>query len=308
MRPRAATFCSHCGQDLRDGAPLGATAGKSAPAVRKAGGKARPVPSDGPAADASEPTGTTPTPSQQRTISRPPAAAPEAPASFTERYRGTRFETPESRVAGPPRGWRGALSRRYGRVVGAVTLVVLIAAVALAGASSFLLAGSSASPSPGGSNAAAASSSPGGSAPLSGGTNFSPGERAQIAFCIAAGETHELDAAVAALQAGVKSAQHAPLASAASALAEQAPEMRLAAAEMATQGPLKPYATAYDTGLRNVAKAAGALATAAQASNAKAEGTALGALLAAQKQVHAGDAPRAKALQADPTLACTPAG
>ena len=305
LRPSAATFCSNCGQDLRDGAPLGATAGKTAPAVRKAGGK---VPPAAPEARADGPAVATPAPSQQRTISRPPAAAAEAPASFTERYRGTQFETPDSKAAGPPGGWRGALSRRYGRLVGAATLVVLVAAVALAGASSFLLAGSTASPSPGLSGAGGASPSATIPAALTGGSSFSPGERAQIAFCIAASETRELDATLAALQAGVKAAQHAPVASAAAELAGRVQEMRLAATEMATQGPLKPYAAAYDTGLRDVAKAAVTLAAAAQAGNAKGESTALAALVAAQKRVHAGDTPRATALKADPTLACTPAG
>ena len=200
------------------------------------------------------------------------------------------------------------LSRRYGRVVGAATLVVLVTAVALAGASSFLLAGSTASPSPGASGALGAGASPAGPATLTGGTSFNPGERAQVAFCIAAGETREFDADVAALQAGVKTAQHATVASAAAELGGRVQEMRLAAAEMATQGTLKPYAVAYDTGLRSVAKAAATLATAAQAGNAKGESAALSAMLAAQKQVHAGDAQRAKALQTDPTLSCTPAG
>ena len=299
MRPGAATFCSTCGQDLREGAPLGATAGKTAP-PRRSGGKA-----------AASATGVAPEereagPTQQRTISRPPSAQPEG-GSFTERYRGTDYETPESKVANPSRGWRGALTRRYGRVIGAATLVVLVAAVALAGASSFLLAGSSASPSPGASGTVAPSGTPP-MGVLAGGSHFTSAEQAQIAYCIAAVETRDLDAQVAALQAAVKAAQHAAVATGAADLGAAATEMRLAAAEMTNQGALKAYASGYDAGLRAVIKAAASLATAAGSGSAKGEGAALTALLTAQKQVHAGDAPRAKALQADPTLACAPAG
>ncbi|MGZ6344652.1 MAG: hypothetical protein ACXWOW_05005 [Candidatus Limnocylindrales bacterium] len=303
MRPRAATFCSNCGQDLRSGAPVGATAGKTAPAVRRAPR----APLGGP--DIAEPPAAAPPP-QQRTISRPPSAAPEAPASFTERYRGTAVETPESKIAGPPPGSRAAGARRYGRIVGAATLVVLVVAGALAGASSVLLPGANASPTPG---ALGASSSPGSSDAavtplLVAGTTFGPPEAAQVAFCLSAVETDSLDAAIAALQAQVKVAQHAAIAAAASDLASRVTEMRLAAAEMAAWTTTKAYAAAYDAALRAAVKATAALQTAAASGSVKGETVAAAALAAAQKQLHAADPQRTKLLAAAPELSCVPAG
>ncbi|MGZ3588866.1 MAG: hypothetical protein ACXVAE_07345, partial [Candidatus Limnocylindrales bacterium] len=175
------------------------------------------------------------------------------------------------------------------------TLVVLVVAGALAGASSVLLPGANASPPPG---ALGASSSPGSSDAavtplLVAGTTFGPPEAAEVAFCLSAVETDSLDAAIAA---------------AASDLASRVTEMRLAAAEMAAWTTTKAYAAAYDAALRAAVKATAALQTAAASGSVKGETVAAAALAAAQKQLHAADPQRTKLLAAAPELSCVPAG
>lgn len=323
MRPEAATFCSNCGQDLRPGAALGAKR-PGATIVRKLPPGGAPTGASAAVPPASIPSQPLPTaapsaagPGRPRLIrpsrgaspgpaARPgttPANAAPDPRSFRDRYSGTQFETPEARALRPA----GATSRLV-RLGAALILVLLVVAVAGYGALQVLAPGA-ASATPSGSGVAQAS----GPLPSPVQTpvpaiGFTPAQTAQVAFCLAAQETHGLDADIATARAAVDAVDHPTVAADAAALATRIGEMRLAAQEMAGLPILSAYASAYDTGLKAVGAAASALSAAGTASDAKAEVKAATALATAQTKLHTSDAQRATLVTANPVLACTAAG
>ncbi|HTS14251.1 MAG TPA: zinc ribbon domain-containing protein [Candidatus Sulfotelmatobacter sp.] len=323
MRPEAATFCANCGQDLRPGASLGDMR-PGATIVRKlppGSGPRGPSAGQGPPSallGAAAPPPTTPPKARAKAggsrlprLGRGTAAAPPKPTppaapdtrSFTDRYRGTTFETPEAKAARPARS-----TPRWLRPASVLVIVVAVLAVAGYGALQVLSAPAAVVATPSGSVVAQASPTPTVPAitPLQTVT-FPPGQQAEVAFCLAGAETHGLDADIAAARAAVTAADHATVAADATALVARIAEMRLAAKEMAALPLLAQYAAAYDTALKAAGSAAAALAAAGTASNAKAEGTASTALAAAQPKVDA-TSTRTALVAANPVLACTAAG
>ena len=136
---------------------------------------------------------------------------------------------------------------------------------------------------------------------------FTADQQAQIAFCLAAPESRGLDADIASVRAAVTAAQHADVATQATAIVARIAEMRLAATEMDALPALAGYAGAYDAALKATAAAASSLAAAGSASDGKAEAKAVTALVAAQAKVDATSA-RTALITANPQLACTAAG
>jgi hypothetical protein len=321
MRPEAATFCSNCGQDLRPGAglgdmrpgativrklPPGGTAGSrpagQGPPSALLGTPIAPPPTAKPAAGSGQPR--LPRLGRGRSSAAPkPASPPTVDArSYTDRYRGTTYETPEAKAMAP------AGSRdRLVRLAAVVLVVVAIAAAAGYGALQVLSAPAGVDASPTGSGIAQASATPVPAVTPPPAVTFPPEQQAQIAFCLAAQETRGLDADIATVRAAVTAAQHAAVATGAAALVVRVTEMRLAAREMAALPLLAQYAATYDTDLKAVSAAASALAAAGGASDAKAEAKASTALATAQTKVDA-TSTRTALVAANPVLACTAAG
>ena len=146
MRPEAATFCANCGQDLRPGARSGtsAPAPRSCASCRPGAPPACARPARGRHPPCSAPRRRLP---RGRRPSRPPLLEdrgcrawvgagplrrprpprpPRRTRSFTDRYRGTNFETPEAKAMAPARPAMRVI--RLGGV-----LVVILAVVAVAG-------------------------------------------------------------------------------------------------------------------------------------------------------------------------------
>ena len=323
MRPEAATFCANCGQDLRPGASIGdirpgATIVRKLPPGSPAGTRAA---GQGPP---SALLGATPPPPASATA-KPPAAArasrlprlgrgraappPKAPTpaapdtrSFTDRYRGTTFETPEAKAMAPARP-----GTRVIRMGGVLLVILAVVAVAGYGALQVLSAPAAVVATPTGSGIAQASATPGPVVTPAPAVTFTPAEQAQVAFCLAVPETHGLDADIASVRAAVTAVQHADVVTQATALVARVAEMRLAATEMAALPVLAQYAAAYDAALKSTAAAASSLAAAGSASDAKAEAKAVTALVAAQVKVDA-TSTRTTLVAANPVLACTAAG
>lgn len=222
--------------------------------------------------------------------------------SYTDRYRGTTFETPEAKAMAPagPR-------ERLVRLAGVVLVIVAIAAAAGYGALQVLSAPAGVGASPTGSGIAQASATPVPAVTPAPGVTFPPEQQAQIAFCLVAPETRGLDADIATVRAAITAVQHAAVATGASALVARVAEMRLAAREMAALPLLAQYAATYDTNLKAVSAAASALAAAGGASDATAEAKASTALATAQAKVDATSG-RTALVAANPVLACIAAG
>ena len=323
MRPEAATFCANCGQDLRPGASVGdmrpgATIVRKlppgSPTSARQAGQAPPSALLG----ATPPTAATdkttkssgaaraPRLGRGRAAPSPKASTPAAPdaRSFTDRYRGTTFETPEAKATAPTRPRTRAV-----RLGGVLIVVLAVVAVAGYGALQVLSAPAAvvATPTPTDSAVAQASSTPKPAITPAPGVTFTAGQQGEIAFCLAVPETRGLDADITSVRAAVTAAQHADVATQATAIVARIAEMRLAAAEMAALPVLGDYAGAYDTALKAAAAAASSLAGAGSASDAKAEAKAVTALVAAQVKVDATSA-RTALVTANPQLACTAAG
>ena len=323
MRPEAATFCANCGQDLRPGASIGdirpgATIVRKlppgSPAGTRAAGQGPPsallgsAPSS-PASATSKPPAAARGPrlprlGRGRAASASKASTPAAPdtRSFTDRYRGTTFETPEAKAMAPARP-----AARVVRLGGVLVVIVAVMAVAGYGALQVLSAPAAVVATPTGSGIAQASATPGPVVTPPPAVTFTSDQQAQIAFCLAVPETHGLDADITSVRAAVTAVQHADVATQATALVARVAEMRLAATEMAALPVLAQYAAAYDAALKSTAAAASSLAAAGSASDAKAEAKAVTALVAAQVNVDATSA-RTALVAANPVLACTSAG
>src|SRR3970040_2020834 len=149
-RSSAATFCMHCGQDLRPGAPVrpvpppGAQSSAGAPTqpaqgspedsgprfrvIRRPSRSGRPVPT----APASKPTARAqPTPALE--------PKPDPSLSFSERYRGTPYSSPEREALPPPSPGLAPPKRRGRLAIVGIVVVALVLATA-AGAYAFLFA------------------------------------------------------------------------------------------------------------------------------------------------------------------------
>src|SRR3990172_1479822 len=144
-RSSAATFCMHCGQDLRPGAPVrpmpppGAQSSAGSPTqpaqgspedsgprfrvIRRPSRSGRPVPTK-PTARAQ------PTPGLE--------AKPDPSLSFSERYRGTPYSSPEREALLPPSP--GITPKRRGRLAIVGIVVVALVLATAAGAYAFLFA------------------------------------------------------------------------------------------------------------------------------------------------------------------------
>ena len=278
MRPEAATFCANCGQDLRPGASIGdirpgATIVRKLPPGSPAGARAAgqgppsallgatpPTPASATAKPAAVARGPRlPRLGRGRAAPPPKAPTPAAPdtRSFTDRYRGTTFETPEAKAMAPARP-----AARVVRLGGALLVILVVVAVAGYGALQVLSAPAAVVATPTGSGVAQASATPRPAVSPLPAVTFPPDQQAQIAFCLAVPETHGLDADITSVRAAVTAAQHADVAAEATALVARVTEMRLAATEMATLPVLAQYAAAYDVALKATAAAAASLAAA----------------------------------------------
>ncbi len=164
---------------------------------------------------------------------------------------------------------------RLVRLAGVVLVVVAIAAAAGYGALQVLSAPAGVDASPTGSGVAQASATPAPVVTPQPAVTFPPEQQAQIAFCLAAQETRGLDADIATVRASVTAAQHAAVATQATALVARVAEMRLAAREMTALSLLAPYAATYDANLKAVGAAASALAAAGGAIQRQGRGAGL---------------------------------
>ena len=326
MRPEAATFCANCGQDLRPGASVGdmrpgATIVRKlppgSPAGTRAAGQGPPsallgaTPPTAAADKTTKPSGAARAPrmprlGRGRAAPPPKASTPAAPdtRSFTDRYRGTTFETPEAKAMAPARP-----RTRVVRLGGVLIVVLAVVAAAGYGALQVLSAPAAvvATTTPTGSAIAQASSTPRPAVTPAPAVTFTADQQAEIAFCLAVPESRGLDADIASVRAAVTAAQHADVATQATAIVARIAEMRLAATEMDALPVLGDYAGAYDAALKATAAAASSLAAAGAASDAKAEAKAVTALVAAQVKVDA-TSTRTALITANPQLACTAAG
>jgi hypothetical protein len=325
MRPEAATFCANCGQDLRPGASVGdmrpgATIVRKLPPGSPAGTRQAGQGPPSALLGATPPTVATdkttkpsgaPRALRMPRLGRGHAAPPKAPTpaapdtrSFTDRYRGTTFETPEAKAMAPARP-----TTRVVRLGG--ILIVILAVVAVAGYGALQVVSSPAAvvatATPTGSAIAQASATPRPAVTPAPAVTFTADQQAEIAFCLAVPESRGLDADIASVRAAVTAAQHADVATQATALVARIAEMRVAATEMDALPLLGGYAGAYDAALKAAAAAASSLAAAGSASDAKAEAKAVTALVAAQAKVDA-TSTRTALVTANPQLACTAAG
>src|SRR3990172_9194702 len=150
-RSSAATFCMHCGQDLRPGAPVrplpppGAQSGAGAPTrpaqgspedsgprfrvIRRPSRSGRPAPPPPPAPSPPPPPRPPPGPDPK----------PDPSLSFSERYRGTPYSSPEREALLPPSPGLAPPKRRGRLAIVGIVVVALVLATA-AGAYAFLFA------------------------------------------------------------------------------------------------------------------------------------------------------------------------
>ena len=182
---------------------------------------------------------------------KPPTAAAPDTRSFTDRYRGTTFETPEAKATAPARP-----RTRVARLGGVLIVIVAVLAVAAYGTLQVLSTPAVAVATPTGTAVAQASPTPEPEVTPAPAVTFTTDQQAQIAFCLAGPESHGLDADITSVRSAVTAAQHADVATQATAIVARIAEMRLAATEMDALPVLGDYAGAYDAALKATAVAA----------------------------------------------------
>ena len=278
-RSSAATFCMNCGQDLRPGAPVtpvpppGAQAGAGSPTrpaqgspegpgprfrvVRRPSRSGRPVPT-APVARPTAPARPAPAPEPK----------PDPSLSFSERYRGTPYSSPESEAL-LPSAPRLTPTKRRGRVAIVGIVVVALVLATAAGAYAFLFAPSAGDiPLEGGATATATvtvSPTPRERAtptPIATTHGLVPDE-VEIAGCLVAAEVAVERAALDALLADIAADRHAGVSDRARALAAEVATTAGSLRTIEAFEPAQGLAVAYGRLMALESDALGAIADAA---------------------------------------------
>ena len=278
-RSSAATFCMHCGQDLRPGAPVrplpppGAQTGAGSPTrlvqgspedsgprfrvIRRPSRSGRPVP----ATPASKPTARArPTPA--------PEPKPDPSLSFSERYRGTPYSSPEREALLPPSPGLAPPKRRGRLAIVGIVVVALVLATA-AGAYAFLFAPSAGdNPLAGGATVQATATSTATprevatSTPIATRHGLVPDE-VEIAGCLVAAEVVAERTALDALLADIAADRHAGVSDRARALVAEVATTAGSLRTIEAFEPAQGLAVAYGRLLALESDALGAIVDAA---------------------------------------------
>ena len=278
-RSSAATFCMHCGQDLRPGAPVrpmpppGAQSSAGAPTqpaqgspedsgprfrvIRRPSRSGRPVP---------------PTPASKPTAHARPTPAlepkPDPSLSFSERYRGTPYSSPEREALLPSAPGLAPPKRRGRLAIVGIVVVALILATA-AGAYAFLFAPSTGdNPLAGGATVQATATSTATprevatSTPIATRHGLVPDE-VEIAGCLVAAEVVAERTALDALLADIAADRHAGVSDRARALVAEVATTAGSLRTIEAFEPAQGLAVAYGRLLALESDALGAIVDAA---------------------------------------------